>query len=244
MRRARIAASNTNNLLEGLIELDAIKYLKPMMYRALARPFNTVLQRLMTALASRITSMIPAMQIHLADCKSTNSLNRGLGRNKLQLCMLVLSNLKATYWSANVMYRLFYRAQTILGDSDGDELKSAKGSNARPRTTIHPDEARDVMDAERQQLPQQDQKNGEHAVTLATSPASAIVEQPKQPEQLWFDISPQFTNIEQLLSPGFSLSEDTFLDFFPNYPTVVAHNQAIPLPNSVSDETLYDNFSF
>lgn len=40
MRRARTAASNTNNLLEGLIELDAIKYLKPMMYEALLFPIS------------------------------------------------------------------------------------------------------------------------------------------------------------------------------------------------------------
>lgn len=32
IRRAREAAACTNSLLESLIELDAIKYLKPMMY--------------------------------------------------------------------------------------------------------------------------------------------------------------------------------------------------------------------
>lgn len=142
------------------------------------------------------------------------------------------------------MYRLFYRAQTILGDSDGDELKSTKSSNPPPRTTIPPDEAQGVIDAEPQQLSQQIQPNREHMATLTTSPTSVVIEQPKQPEQLWFDISPQFTNVEQLLSPGFSLSEDTFLDFFPNYPNGMAYNQTIPLPNSVSDETLYNNLSF
>ncbi|EHK16237.1 uncharacterized protein TRIVIDRAFT_114210, partial [Trichoderma virens Gv29-8] len=94
--RAREAASNTNGLLQSLIELDGIRYLKPMM----------------------ITAMIPAMQIHLYDCKSPNLLTRGLAENKLQLYMLVLSNLRGTYWSADVMYRLFDRAQSILKKSN------------------------------------------------------------------------------------------------------------------------------
>lgn len=41
MRRARTAASNTNNLLQGLIESDGIKYLKPMMYETDTTMFHS-----------------------------------------------------------------------------------------------------------------------------------------------------------------------------------------------------------
>ena len=187
MREARQAASGTNALLQGLVELDAVKYLKPMMY-----VFLTKSSRLLTC---RITAMVPPMQIHLADCKSSNTLTCGLARNKLQLCMLVLSDMRATYWSANVMYRLFERAQSLLGD---------KNPEATPELEAPPQPVVDIVDV--------------------------------TPDPLWYGISPDFSNVDQLLSPGFSLSEDVFYDFFPNYH--VAYEPAL-LPG-VGDENLYN----
>lgn len=92
-RRARAAAARTNDTLNTLIELDAIHLLKPM----------------------TITALVPAMQIHLFDfCKAATPLLRSLGKNKLGLCLLVLSHIRRTYWSASVIHRLFARAQQIL----------------------------------------------------------------------------------------------------------------------------------
>jgi hypothetical protein len=54
------------------------------------------------------------MQVHLFECKSSVPLRRGLGKNKLDLCMLILPQLRNTYWSACVIYRLFERAQSML----------------------------------------------------------------------------------------------------------------------------------
>ncbi|KIW90544.1 uncharacterized protein Z519_09191 [Cladophialophora bantiana CBS 173.52] len=95
LAKARAAASNTNNILEKLIEIDAIQFLKSMI----------------------ITAIDPSMQIHLFDYKSVEPLISGLAGNRLQLCMLILSKLRETYWSAGVMYRLFERAQRILQES-------------------------------------------------------------------------------------------------------------------------------
>lgn len=158
--------------------------------------------------------MVPAMQIHLADCKSTSSLTCGLARNKLQLCMLVLSDLRQTYWSANIMYRLFERGQALLNNG-GVRTPSNRLRSATP---------------DREQTPP------EHEESVVPEPA-LLLEEPLDPQ--WFNISPQFSSVDQLLSPGFSLSaEDVFLDFFPNYPNG-AYGQAL-LP----DETMYNNLSF
>ena len=65
---------------------------------------------------NRITSLIPAMQIHLLDCKMPSALARRLGNLKLQLCMMTLSELRDTYWGADFTYRMFERAQAKLSE--------------------------------------------------------------------------------------------------------------------------------
>ncbi|EPE04422.1 c6 transcription factor [Ophiostoma piceae UAMH 11346] len=109
-RRARIAAASTNDVLNRLIDLEAVHLLKPM----------------------TITAFVPAMQIHLYDCKVESPLLRKHGKNKLDLCLLVLSEMRNTYWSASVIYRLFSKAQQIL---EGSSINSggpgtAAGDNA------------------------------------------------------------------------------------------------------------------
>ncbi|KAI5460766.1 fungal-specific transcription factor domain-containing protein [Mariannaea sp. PMI_226] len=90
--RARSAAANTTRVLEGLLETSSIKNLKSM----------------------TITALIPAMQIHLLDCKSSNALVRQFASQKLQICMLALSELRDTYWGADFVFEIFQRAQSKL----------------------------------------------------------------------------------------------------------------------------------
>lgn len=70
-----------------------------------------------------ITAFVPAMQIHLFDCKAESTLLRNHGKNKLDLCLLVLSEMRNTYWSASVIYRLFSKAQKILEESSSRSSK-------------------------------------------------------------------------------------------------------------------------
>ncbi|KFZ15702.1 hypothetical protein V502_05445 [Pseudogymnoascus sp. VKM F-4520 (FW-2644)] len=91
-QKAKTAATNTNVVLERLIDLDMIKCLKPM----------------------TVTALIPAMQIHLLESTSATPLLRSFGTHKLRLCMMVLSELRATYWGADSVYRLFERAEAKL----------------------------------------------------------------------------------------------------------------------------------
>ncbi|KIH89951.1 hypothetical protein SPBR_00258 [Sporothrix brasiliensis 5110] len=114
-RRARAAAARTNDTLNTLIELDAIHQLKPM----------------------TITALVPAMQIHLFDfCKAATPLLRSLGKNKLGLCLLVLSHIRRTYWSASVIHRLFSRAQQILQQgAPATSVAAEEVADRRPTAT-------------------------------------------------------------------------------------------------------------
>lgn len=85
-------ASRTNSVLEGLMNADLVRYMKPM----------------------TMTVMVPAMQIHLLDCKSPTPSVRRLGHHKLDLCMMVLSELRETYWGADFTYKMFDRARAKL----------------------------------------------------------------------------------------------------------------------------------
>ncbi|KAF9885366.1 hypothetical protein FE257_012983 [Aspergillus nanangensis] len=94
LEKARSAAANTSKILETLVEMDLVKSMKSM----------------------AITSLIPSMQIHLYDCRSPNPLVRRFAGQKLELCMLVMSQLRHTYWGADFMFRLFQRAQVKVAE--------------------------------------------------------------------------------------------------------------------------------
>ncbi len=51
------------------------------------------------------------MQMYLLESTSPTALSRRYGTHKFQLGMMVLSELRSTYWGADAMYRLFERAQ-------------------------------------------------------------------------------------------------------------------------------------
>jgi hypothetical protein len=188
--------------------------------------------------------MIPAMQIHLYDCKSANSLIRGLAENKLQLHMLVLSNLRGTYWSADVMYRLFERAQTILKKSNSQAPKPNKNSNDRIGRVAasESNNGRDFIQIQQQPqplpqqpLPQQPQP-GEMPTLMTPEPTMMMSEQP--PANTWFNASPQSSDVDQLLSPGFYLSEDFFPDFFLGYENAVVYDPLVLGSSTMPDEIL------
>ncbi|KAJ5214910.1 hypothetical protein N7468_010589 [Penicillium chermesinum] len=190
--RARAAASTTNAFLERIIELDAVKKIKPMF----------------------ITSLIPAMQIHLFDCKAGNALQANLGQNKLQLCMLILDNLRDTYWSAGVMFRLFDRAQKIL---------LSQGNDSGPLASRNLDSPSMATPAPPPAPVGQDHVN--------TSPTDRVIPQfdhfPSHgapPISLGGGMlhpntmpGPDFNAVEQILSPGFYLSDVDTQSLLMNY---------------------------
>lgn len=191
----------------------------------------------------RITAMIPAMQIHLYDCKSANSLIRGLAENKLQLHMLVLSNLRGTYWSADVMYRLFERAQTILKKGSSQAPKRGKDSDHQLSRAIASEGINDRSFVQVQQelqlqpppAPQQPQPDG---ISMLMTPDTSMMMGDQQSANQWFSESPQFSDVDQLLSPGFYLSEDVLPDFVLSYPNSAVYGPLVVGSTKMSDEVL------
>ncbi|KAJ5611175.1 hypothetical protein N7510_007894 [Penicillium lagena] len=188
--RARAAASTTNSIFEKIIELDAVRLIKPMV----------------------ITSLIPAMQVHLFDCKSSSQLQASLGRNKIQLCMLILDNLRDTYWSAGVMYRLFDRAQRILSNNTGNS------SAARQTCGLSSNPEYSQMDQEQEEVATRDAMNGFAALTPNGSGTGMLGDELLP---LGSSARSDFSALEQLLSPGFSLSDNQSQVFFADYTSSV-----------------------
>jgi hypothetical protein len=54
------------------------------------------------------------MQMHLFACKSDSVFHRQMGQHKLQACMLFLRELRESHWAADVVVRLFQRAESVL----------------------------------------------------------------------------------------------------------------------------------
>jgi hypothetical protein len=54
------------------------------------------------------------MQIHLLEATSSNLLARRLAQNQLELCMIVMTELRETYWAADFLSRLFSNVRTKL----------------------------------------------------------------------------------------------------------------------------------
>ncbi|EIT78082.1 C6 transcription factor [Aspergillus oryzae 100-8] len=54
--------------------------------------------------------LVPAMQVHLLNCKSSDGFIRRLGLNKLELCMMILEQMQHTYPSASIFRGIFLGA--------------------------------------------------------------------------------------------------------------------------------------
>lgn len=151
------------------------------------------------------------MQIHLFDCKSSSPLQASLGQNKLQLCLLLLASLRDTYWSAGVMYRLFDRAQSILINKGNDNSSARQDDgDQRPAT--------------------QDQTTTRHTTdrnmsSFATFTQDTSVTSIPGNEFMPNSESQDFSNWEQLFSPGFSLPDDLSQFFFTEYTTGVVEGE-------------------
>ena len=178
------------------------------------------------------------MQIHLFDSKSTIALRRGLASNKLNLCMLVLSKLRETYWSASVIYRLFERAQLILTNSKANTRNNTEKSRANPHRTGPLSDSQDVADYE---YHQQQQYQGDVEESMLPTPEAAFLMN-QQAALPWLNDSPCFSNVDQLLSPGFSLSETVFQSLFTGYndSPIGVYDQVVPMLNNVPSDLHYN----
>ncbi|OJJ84168.1 Zn(II)2Cys6 transcription factor [Aspergillus glaucus CBS 516.65] len=87
-READIAASRTNDILDMLAQENLLEFALPM-----TPPL-----------------LIPAMQMHLLNCNSANSLSRRLRLNKLNICMMVMEEFQKVYTVASIYRGIFAKA--------------------------------------------------------------------------------------------------------------------------------------
>jgi hypothetical protein len=124
---------------------------------------------------NRITTLMPAMQIHLLDCKSPIPLFRQLGNLKFQLCMLILPELRDTYWGADFAYRMFQRARAKLSEDSTTQARADQASISQYRA---PD-----------------------AVVVPLTPESTVLSQ----SQSNYHGYSSYPSLDDILTPGFSL---------------------------------------
>ncbi|KAJ9490820.1 hypothetical protein VN97_g2456 [Penicillium thymicola] len=89
-RKMRAAAMSTNGILGNMASADMISSCQSMICIAL----------------------VPTLQIYLVDSTSTKSLVRRMGIHNLELCMVVIEELKTTYFGAEILFRMFTKAQS------------------------------------------------------------------------------------------------------------------------------------
>lgn len=168
-------------------------------------------------------------------------LRRGLGSNKLSLCMLVLSRLRETYWSAGVISRLFERAQALLGSTNAGVSKNTENSTSSSyRDGFHTCNPPVAGNEYREQRHQQEEEEPRDLMRPLSEPTLLMSEQPGPP---WFNDPPCFSTVDQLLSPGFSISENAFQSLFTGYDngTGGVYDQIIPDSNDVPIHLLYSS---
>ncbi|KAL4774361.1 fungal-specific transcription factor domain-containing protein [Aspergillus nidulans var. acristatus] len=112
--KADSAASHTNDILEAMAQEGLLEYALPM-----TPPL-----------------LIPAMQMHLLNCRSGTSLSRRLRLNKLNACMMVLEEFQQVYTVASIYRGIFAKAIQLIcpegAGTGGNENTAVTGSSSVP----------------------------------------------------------------------------------------------------------------
>jgi len=146
--------------------------------------------------------------------------------------MLVLSQLRDTYWSAGVIYRLFERAQVMLDKSNPGGSTQVERAISSHRTGSSSNKDHDT-EQQQQQCHQphklQPQDHTEDSMRPITEHDLLMNEQ-ILPGALWLNSdSSDFNNVDHLLSPGFFISDNvyqpSFTDYNPGNSMVDAYDQ-------------------
>lgn len=74
-------------------------------------------------------ALVPTLQVYLVDSTSTKSLVRRMGIHNLELCMVVIEELKTTYFGAEILFRMFTKAQSQVGNRRVAAAAAAAGKD-------------------------------------------------------------------------------------------------------------------
>lgn len=125
LQKAKIAASNIDGILNKLAASQMIQSCHPMMCVGALMPSSLHLPGLILGLLSRVTAVIPALQIHLFESVSGDPTARYLGRHNLNICMFMMGELRQTYWAAGFIYSLFHKAVLKLDSLSNNATQTA-----------------------------------------------------------------------------------------------------------------------
>uniref|UniRef100_A0A8H7NHZ0 Xylanolytic transcriptional activator regulatory domain-containing protein n=1 Tax=Bionectria ochroleuca TaxID=29856 RepID=A0A8H7NHZ0_BIOOC len=112
--RLEAAAASTNTIVDSIVREGLISYAGPM-----TPPL-----------------LVPAMHVHLLNCKSENPLTQTLGYSKLELCMAVMRELQKTYTSASIFCGIFNEVLAQLSRDYTPSLSSGWASQSRQAGSI------------------------------------------------------------------------------------------------------------
>jgi hypothetical protein len=79
-----------------------------------ADPLGFIVREGFALMSSRCIALIPALQVYLLDSASPKPLIQRIGRNRLELCMIVIEELRHTYFGAEIMSRMFPKAEKAI----------------------------------------------------------------------------------------------------------------------------------
>lgn len=105
-QKTRAAAMTTNQILSRMIGADLISLCQPTMY-----VYVIEFRRPRCSSPRSSIALIPTLQIHLLDFTSPKGLIQRMGNQHLELCMIVIEELKKTHFGAEILYRIFGKAQ-------------------------------------------------------------------------------------------------------------------------------------
>ncbi|KAL1894052.1 hypothetical protein Sste5346_006194 [Sporothrix stenoceras] len=150
LRRASIAAANINGLINRMMTSRLTEVCQPMM----------------------VTAVIPALQIHMFMTVSGPALTQSLARHQLDIGMIFLSELRRTYWAADLTYALFFRARQKLAASAWCE-DTEKAADEMDASNTRADARADAPAAPRRptELTEPKQAAGSAMSTTSTIPA-------------------------------------------------------------------------
>ena len=80
-------------------------------------------------------ALVPALQIHLLDYRSPKSLVQRMGSQHLELGMIVVEELKKTFFGAEILYRIFTKARRQILDRRASAISAATSSQGNDMQT-------------------------------------------------------------------------------------------------------------
>ena len=75
-------------------------------------------------------ALVPTLQVHLLHSVSPRKSVQYLGCHELDLCMMVVNELKVTYFGAEILYRLFTRARETINSKHHGLENTHSGTEA------------------------------------------------------------------------------------------------------------------